>query len=120
MNTGRERGENAHHEFFRLAAVALRCFRCAVVFSCSGCFRCFCFFLTDLGFSLPVILLEYMNSLAESDMPVDCGLPIHAHGSGFLGSLEITCDGTIAGQIWGAGAALLKSFCMMAFWTDQK
>lgn len=49
-----------------------------------------------------------MNSLAESDMPVDCGLPIRTHGSGFLGSLEITCDGTIAGQIWGAGAALAE------------
>lgn len=48
------------------------------------------------------------NSLAESTAPIDCGLPIRTHGSGFLGDIEIACDGTIAGQIWGAGAALAE------------
>ena len=46
--------------------------------------------------------------LAESSDPVDCGLPIRTHGIGRIGGIEIACDGTIAGQIWGAGAALAK------------
>ena len=37
---------------------------------------------------------------------VERGYSLRSHGTDCLGELEIECDGTIAGQIWGAGAAL--------------
>ena len=45
---------------------------------------------------------------ADADTVVESGCPLRTHGSGFIGGLEIKCDGTIAGQIWGAGAALAQ------------
>jgi len=37
---------------------------------------------------------------------ISCGQPIAVHGDANLGPLSFSCDGSIAGQIWGAGAAL--------------
>ena len=46
------------------------------------------------------------DMLSESET-VESGCPLRTHGSGFLGEIEIPCDGTIAGQIWGAGIVRL-------------
>ena len=45
-------------------------------------------------------MVEDTNAVVESGQPVIC------HGDAKLGELSFVCDGTIAGQIWGAGAAL--------------
>ena len=37
---------------------------------------------------------------------IACGQPVHVLGEAVLGPLRISCDGSIEGQIWGAGAAL--------------
>lgn len=55
-----------------------------------------------------------MTTLAHIEATADdsgkgiiaCGQPIVVHGDAALGPLVIPCDGTIAGQVWGAGAAL--------------
>ena len=44
--------------------------------------------------------------MASSSTPLDAGMPIVSEGTASLGPLSFTCDGTIAGQVWGAGAAL--------------
>ena len=43
---------------------------------------------------------------ADQASTVESGQPVVCHGDAALGPLSIECDGTIAGQIWGAGAAL--------------
>ena len=37
---------------------------------------------------------------------MESGQPVVSHGEYALEDLTIRCDGTIAGQVWGAGAAL--------------
>jgi len=42
----------------------------------------------------------------NTDDLIACGQPLAVHGDAAIGPLTLTCDGSIAGQIWGAGAAL--------------
>ena len=49
---------------------------------------------------------EPVAHMASSSTPLDAGMPIVSEGTASLGPLSFTCDGTIAGQVWGAGAAL--------------
>jgi hypothetical protein len=46
--------------------------------------------------------------VASDRTSVESGQPIVTHGEASLGPLSFWCDGTIAGQVWGAGAALAR------------
>lgn len=46
------------------------------------------------------------RDISTSDTIVACGQPVACHGEAILGPLTLHCDGSIAGQVWGAGAAL--------------
>ena len=46
------------------------------------------------------------RDLSTSETIVACGQPVACLGEAILGPLTLHCDGTIAGQVWGAGAAL--------------
>ena len=50
--------------------------------------------------------MDAVAHMAGSSASVESGQPIVDHGEAHLGPLSFACDGTIAGQIWGAGAAL--------------
>ena len=49
------------------------------------------------------IQVDHMD--AESNT-VESGQPVVSMGEARLGNLRFDCDGSIAGQVWGAGAAL--------------
>ena len=56
------------------------------------------------------IMVDHLRSEfeASSESPVESGQPLVSFGIARLGHLSVACDGSIEGQVWGAGSALAR------------
>lgn len=50
--------------------------------------------------------MDLASASATASSSIEAGCPVVSEGVASLGPLSFACDGTIAGQVWGAGAAL--------------
>lgn len=51
-------------------------------------------------------MAENVAHMASDGVRTESGQPLHSHGLAHLHGLQFSCDGSLAGQVWGAGAAL--------------